>query len=154
MCRKYWFKGYHPKPQGGTNFSGGTNNVLQFQMSLLQEDEMVPPFLLMYATAVASMLMNSTTHAVWFYFCRSFQAEKGSLQFAREFIYVAFIFHTILSSTSNFYFHLDCSVPHHQPSKLASEKVVRSKGGSLMDAKASKNFFIHHCSSFAASSEI
>ena len=29
MCRKYWFEGYRPKPQGGTNFSGGTNNVLQ-----------------------------------------------------------------------------------------------------------------------------
>ena len=22
MCRKYWFEGYHPKSQGGTNFSG------------------------------------------------------------------------------------------------------------------------------------
>ena len=44
------------------------------------------------------------------------------------------------------------SVPS-QPSKLASEKIVRSKSGSLMVAKA-KMFLIHHCNSFAASSEI
>ena len=28
VCRKYWFEGYRPKPQGGTNFSRRTNNVL------------------------------------------------------------------------------------------------------------------------------
>ena len=26
---KIWFEGYHPKPQGGTNFSRGATNVLQ-----------------------------------------------------------------------------------------------------------------------------
>ena len=29
MCRNYWFEGYRPKRQGGTNFSRRTNNVLQ-----------------------------------------------------------------------------------------------------------------------------
>ena len=28
-CQKYWFERYRPEPQGGTNFSGGTNNALQ-----------------------------------------------------------------------------------------------------------------------------
>ena len=32
MCRKYWFEGYCPKPQGGTNFLWGTNNVLQISL--------------------------------------------------------------------------------------------------------------------------
>ena len=41
-----------------------------------------------------------------------------------------------------------------KPSELASEKSVRSKGGSLMGAKASKAFLIHHFNLFAASSEI
>ena len=45
------------------------------------------------------------------------------------------------------------SVPS-QLSKLASEQIVRSKGGILMGAKASKMFLIHRFNLCAAYSEI
>ena len=104
-------------------------------MSLLQGAEMVPPFLLMYATAVASIIQFQQHMQSGFIFAEAFKQKKAACNLRGNLCCI-------------------CSVPHHQPSKLASEKVVRSKGGSLMDAKVSKNFFIHHCNSFAASSEI
>ena len=36
VCQKYWFEGYRPKLQGGTNFSGGTNNVLHREESKIR----------------------------------------------------------------------------------------------------------------------
>ena len=88
----------------------------------------------------------STTHVVWFYLTESFQSEKGSLKLKG--IYVAFIFYAI-PSTSNFC-HLICASPVFQT--WIRKKIVRSKGGSLMAAKAPKMFPIHHFNSFALSS--
>ena len=62
-----------------------------------------------------------------FIFVESFQAERSRFQFKG--IYVAFIFRTIPSISVTWSESL-------QPSKLASEEVVRSKGGSLMGEKA------------------
>ena len=42
VCWKYWFKGYRPKSKEGTNFSRGTNNVLQIKLFLELESYLLP----------------------------------------------------------------------------------------------------------------
>ena len=38
VCRKCWFEGYRLKPQAGTNFSEGTNNVLHFSRKVTSKN--------------------------------------------------------------------------------------------------------------------
>ena len=60
---------------------------------------MAPHFLLMYAPAVVLFIfIIQQLMLPGFIFAKSFQAEKGSLQFKG--IYVAFIFYAILSTSS------------------------------------------------------
>ena len=104
-------------------------SLAQFQMSffcLLQEAEMVPPFLLLDVCnrAVVLSSFNNTCSLVLF---------KG--------IYVEFIFHTIPSS-SNFC-HLICASPAFQTCIRKNCKIKRWKFDA--GAKASKMFPIHHC---------
>ena len=65
-----------------------------FFASFLQEAEMVPPFLLMYATSAVLSSFNNTRSLVLF--LQKALQKKGSLQFKG--IYVAFIFYAIPST--------------------------------------------------------
>ena len=107
-------------------------------LSLLQETEMALLFLLMCATAVVLSSFNNTCSLVLF-LQKAFKQKKAGCN-SRE-----FIFHTIPLPLIS----VTWSAVHPQPSKLVSEKVVRSNCRSLMGAKASKMFLIHLCNSFA-----
>ena len=125
--------------------------LAQFQMSfasLLQEAEM-PNFF--FDVCNSCCIIHFQPHMQFGYiFAERFQAEKASWQFKG--IYVACIFHTILS-TSNLC-HLICASLDFQTCIRICIKTVISKGCSLMGAKASKMFLIHHLNSIAASFEI
>ena len=131
--------------------------LAQFQMtfaSLLQDAETPPsppppppplPFWLMYETAVVLSSFNNKCSLVLF-LQKAFKKKKAACN-SSEFMWHSFFIQFHLPPIS-----VTCSVPS-QTSKLSSGKIVRSTGGDLMGAKASKMFLIYYFNSFAASSE-
>ena len=104
--------------------------------SLLQEVGMVPSSLLMHTTAVVLSSSKNTFRLVLF-LQKAFTQEK-----------VACDSKDIMWHLFSIQFHLPpifvtWSVPT-QSFKLASGKIARSKGGSLMGPKASKMFLLYH----------
>ena len=112
--------------------------------SLLQEAEMVLPFLLVYATAVVLSTFNNTCDVVLFY--RKFLIRERQLETQGNLCGIYFLCNSIYFQFLSLDLCLS-SLPN-----LHQKKIVRSKGGSLMAKKAPKMFPIHHFNSFDLSS--
>ena len=85
----------------------------------------------------------STTHVVWFHFYRKLSSRKRELATQGSLCDICFLYNSIYLRLLSLDF---------EPSKLASEKDERLKGGNLMGAKELQMFLILRFNLFAASS--